>query len=163
MKKIKYILLFVCLAACFSACKKNLGIENFDVEGQFKKDTTAIRAFAIANNIPIVKDPKYNIFYQIIEPGSGDSVEVNGLSSIRVTYTGRLLNGTAFETKSTPTDFVSLGGMITGWQAGIPLIKKKGGKIRLLLPSFYGYGNQPNGPIPANSVLDFDVTLVDIR
>jgi FKBP-type peptidyl-prolyl cis-trans isomerase FkpA len=163
MKKIKYILLFVCLAACFSACKKNLGIENFDVEGQFKRDTTAIRAYAIANKIPVIKDPQYNIFYQILAPGDGADVVVNTLSSIKVTYTGRLLDGTTFETKTTPTDFLSLGGMITGWQAGIPLIKKKGGKIRLLLPSFYGYGNQPNGPIPANSVLDFDVTLIDVK
>lgn len=159
MKKIKYILLFVCLAACFSACKKNLGIEDFDVEGQFTRDTTAIRAFAIANNIPIVKEPKYNIFYQIIEPGSG--AEVNLLSNISVKYTGRLLNGTVFDSKATPTLF-PLNGMITGWQAGIPLIRK-GGKIRLLLPSFYGYGNQARGPIPANSPLDFDIELVDVN
>lgn len=159
MKKINYILLFVCLATCFSACKKDLGIENFDVEGQFKTDTTAIRAFAIANKIPIVKEPKYNIFYQIIEPGSG--AEVNLLSNISVKYTGRLLNGTVFDSKATPTLF-PLNGMITGWQAGIPLIRK-GGKIRLLLPSFYGYGNQARGPIPANSPLDFDIELVDVN
>jgi FKBP-type peptidyl-prolyl cis-trans isomerase FkpA len=159
MKKIKYILLFVCLAACFSACKKNLGIENFDVEGQFKRDTTAIRAYAIANKIPIVKDPKFNIFYQIIEPGSG--AEVNLLSNISVKYTGRLLDGTVFDSSATPTTF-PLSGMISGWQAGIPLIKK-GGKIRLLLPSFYGYGNQPRQRIPANSPLDFDVELIDVN
>ena len=163
MRKIKYLLLFICVAGCVSACKKDLDFENFDVEGQFKKDTTAIRAFAVANNIPVIKDPKYNIFYQILAPGDGADVVVNSLSSIKVTYTGRLLDGTTFETNTTPTDYFSLGGMITGWQAGIPLIKKKGGKIRLLLPSFYGYGNVPNGPIPANSVLDFDVQLVDVK
>jgi FKBP-type peptidyl-prolyl cis-trans isomerase FkpA len=159
MKKIKYILLFVCLAGCFSACKKDYGFEEFDVEGQFKKDTTAIRAFAVANNIPIVKDAKYNFFYQILAPGSGD--EVNGLSTISVIYSGRLLDGTVFDSKTTPATF-SLSTAITGWQAGIPLIKK-GGKIRLLLPSFYGYGNRPNGSIPANSVLDFTVELTDVK
>lgn len=161
MKKIKYILLFVCLAACFSACKKNLGFEDFDVEGQFKKDTTAIRAFAVANNIPIVKDPKYNIFYQIIEPGSG--AEVNQLSNIKFIFSGKLLDGTEFDSSKTPTEqFYPLSGMITGWQAGLPLIKK-GGRIRLLLPSFYGYGNRANDRIPANSPLDFDVTLTDVN
>ncbi|RZK67346.1 MAG: peptidylprolyl isomerase [Pedobacter sp.] len=118
-----------------------------------------MRAFAVANSIPIVKDPKYNFFYQIIAPGSG--AEVNSLSTVSVIYKGRLLNGTVFDFKDTPVNF-DLTGTISGWQAGIPLIKK-GGKIRLLLPSFYGFGNQANGPVPANSVLDFDVELVDVK
>jgi len=160
MKKINYTLLLFCLAICFTACKKDMGFENFDVEGQFKKDTTAIRAFAMANKIPIVKDPKYNIFYQIIEPGSG--AELNNLSTITVNYKGRLLDGSVFdETTKGPVTF-ALNGAISGWQIGIPLIRK-GGKIRLLIPSFYGYGNQARERIPASSVLDFDVELVDVR
>ncbi|MBC7565613.1 MAG: FKBP-type peptidyl-prolyl cis-trans isomerase [Pedobacter sp.] len=159
MKKTKYLLLFICLAIGLAACKKNLGIENFDVEGQFKKDTTAIRAFALANNIPIQKDPKYNIFYQILAQGSG--AEVNGLSTISVIYSGRLLDGTIFDSTTAPATF-PLSNVITGWQAGIPLIRK-GGKIRLLLPSFYGYGNQAYSKIPANSVLDFTVELSDVK
>jgi FKBP-type peptidyl-prolyl cis-trans isomerase FkpA len=133
--------------------------ENFDVEGQFKKDTTAIRAFAVANKIPIVKDPKYNIFYQIIEPGSG--AEINNLSTVIVNYKGRFLDGSSFDQSKAPTN-ISLQNSISGWQIGIPLIRK-GGKIRLLLPSFYGYGNQANERIPANSVLDFDVEIVDVK
>jgi FKBP-type peptidyl-prolyl cis-trans isomerase FkpA len=161
MKKIYYTLLLVCIAIGFTACKKDMGFENFDVEGQFKKDTTAIRAFAVANNIPIVKDPKYNIFYQIIEPGSG--AELNNLSTITVNYKGRLLDGSVFDDTTTkgPVTF-ALNGAISGWQIGIPLIRK-GGKIRLLIPSFYGYGNQARERIPASSVLDFDVELVDVR
>ena len=159
MKKINYTLLLFCLAICFTACKKNLGIENFDVEGQFRKDTTAIRAFAVANNIPIVKDSLSNIFYQIIEPGSGE--KINQLSILSVNYKGKLLDGSVFDEKKTPIP-LQLVNSIGGWQVGIPLIRK-GGKIRLLLPSFYGYGNRANGPIPANSVLDFDVEVVDVK
>ncbi|MES2827613.1 MAG: FKBP-type peptidyl-prolyl cis-trans isomerase [Bacteroidota bacterium] len=155
----KYLILFVCLAGCLTACKKNLGEENFDVEGQFLKDTTAIRAFIKANNIPAVKEPKYGFFYQIITPGAG--VEVNALSNISVKYSGSLLNGVVFDSKTTAVTF-PLSNAITGWQAGIPLIRK-GGKIRLLLPSFYGYGNVASGPIPANSVLDFTVELTDVQ
>ncbi|WP_457288219.1 FKBP-type peptidyl-prolyl cis-trans isomerase [Pedobacter sp. UYP24] len=155
----KYILLFICVAGCLAACKKNLGIENFDVEGQFKKDTTAIRAYITANNIPAIKEPKYGFFYQIFAPGAG--AEVNGLSKISVTYTGNLLNGAQFDVKTTPVTF-PLNEAITGWQAGIPLIKK-GGKIRLFLPSFYSYGNIATGTIPANSVLDFNIELTDVQ
>lgn len=160
MAKMKYLILFVCLAGCLSACKKNLGVEeDFDVEGQFLKDTTAIRAFIKANNIPAIKEPKYGFFYQIITPGAG--TEVNLLSNISVTYTGKLLNGTVFDSKTTAVTF-PLNNAITGWQAGIPLIKK-GGEIRLLLPSFYGYGNITYGPIPANSPLDFNIKLTDVQ
>jgi len=158
MKNMKLILLFICIAGCLSACKKNLGVEDFDVEGQFQKDTTAIRAFAVANNIPIQKDAKYNIFYQILLKGTG--AEVNKLSNVSLTYTGKLLDGTQFA--ATTTALSPLSESLTGWQAGIPLIKK-GGKIRLLLPSFYGYGNIGNTKIPANSVLDYTIELVDVN
>lgn len=159
MAKIKYMILFICVAGCLAACKKNLGIEEFDVEGQFKKDTTAIRAYITANNIPAVKEPKYGFFYQVFTQGAGD--EVNALSNISVIYKGNLLNGAEFDAVTSPVTF-PLNNAITGWQAGIPLIKK-GGKIRLFLPSFYGYGNVANGPIPANSVLDFTIELTDVQ
>ena len=61
--------------------------------------------------------------------------------------------------------------MIRGWQLGIPQVKK-GGIVRLLLPSRYAYGPfaQPqlgkdygltNG-LPASAVLDFEIQLYDI-
>ncbi|RZK83097.1 MAG: peptidylprolyl isomerase [Pedobacter sp.] len=158
MAKIKLLILFFCVAAVFTACKKD-DVEDFDVDGQFTKDTIALRQYAIANNIPVIKDSKYNIFYQIITPGDG--AEVSVLNRISVIYSGRLLNGTVFDSTTTPLTF-PLSQAITGWQAGIPLIKK-GGKIRLLLPSFYAYGNQANQRIPANSPLDFTVELTDVN
>lgn len=159
MTKIKFLILFALVAVAISACKKDLG-EDFDVQAQFTKDTVALRAYAQANNIPIEKDAKYNFFYQIITPGEGE--EVSPVQTISVLYTGRLLNGTIFDSATNAPLTFSLTQAITGWQAGIPLIKK-GGKIRLLLPSFYAYGNQANQRIPANSPLDFTVELTDVK
>ena len=61
--------------------------------------------------------------------------------------------------------------VIRGWRVGIPQIKK-GGVVRLLLPSRYAYGPfaQPElgkaygltDGLPASAVLDFDITLYDI-
>ena len=78
-----------------------------------------------------------------------------------VKYVGKLTNGTIFDQQlTTPISFL-LSGVIFGWQIGMPLIKK-GGTIRLIIPSAYGYGCSDNGPIPAYSILYFEIELVDV-
>ena len=51
---------------------------------------------------------------------------------------------------------------VTVHYIGIPLIKK-GGDITLILPSVLGYGTQGVGSIPPNSVLVFDIQLLDVK
>lgn len=157
MVKIRHFLLLVCIAGCFAACKKADVGEVYDPIPQFKADTTAIRAFVKLNNIPVLKDESSGVFYQIITSGSGSHIYTTA-SSITVDYTGKLLNGTVFDTSgSTPRTF-TLGGLIPGWQIAIPKIQK-GGQIRFFVPSYFGYGNSGQGAVPANAVLDFTVTL----
>lgn len=160
MKKFGFLLLSVVVMAGLASCKKSYN-DNFDYVAQFTSDTTAIRAFVVKNNIPAVKHES-GIFYQIIAPGAG-TIAYNQNTTVTANYRGSLLgNATAFdETKGTPASF-PLGGVIAGWQIGVPLIQK-GGKIRLIIPSYYGYGNVSKGPIPANSILDFDIELVDVK
>lgn len=52
-------------------------------------------------------------------------------------------------------------GLIAGWTQGITLMKK-GGKAKLIIPSKLGYGQNSYGPIKPNSVLIFDITLINI-
>ncbi|TCD12486.1 peptidylprolyl isomerase [Pedobacter frigidisoli] len=164
MVKLKYFLLSILLIACFAACKKDPTLvddDSYDPLPQFKTDTTAIRAFIKTNNIDALKD-NYGIFYKIIEPGTG-SVIYNASTNITADYEGKLLNGTVFDsTKGTPISFV-LGKVIAGWQVGIQKIQK-GGKIRLIIPSYYCYGTAaPSSLVPANSILDFTITLTDVQ
>jgi len=155
MNKLKYLLLLVCVAACFTACKKD-----FNSDKQFRSDTTAIRKFVNENNIPAIKHES-GIFYQIIAPGAG-TVSYTPSTNITSDYEGRLLNGSIFDsTKGTPITF-ALGQVIEGWRIGIPLIQK-GGKIRLIIPSGLGYGNKATGPISENSILDFTITLTNVQ
>ncbi|WP_231427506.1 MULTISPECIES: FKBP-type peptidyl-prolyl cis-trans isomerase [Pedobacter] len=160
MLKFKYILLLLCVIGLFAACKKTDEGEAYDPTPQFKADTAAIGAFVKANNIQGVKDPS-GIFYQIIEPGAG-TITYTTATQITSNYEGKLLNGTVFDsTKGTPIKF-SLGGVISGWQFGIPKIQK-GGRIRLIIPSYYAYGTRsPSSLVPANSILDFNITLTDV-
>jgi len=160
MLKFRYIVMLVCLTGCLAACNKNEAFETYDPAPQFTIDTTAIRAFIKANNIQAVKDQS-GVFYQIIEPGTG-SISYTSNTKVTADYEGRLLNGTVFDSsKGNPITF-TLGGIIAGWQIGIPKIQK-GGKIRLIIPSYYGYGNVAQGTsIPANAILDFNITLTEV-
>lgn len=103
-----------------------------------------------------VKDDR-GFCHIISAPGTG--TRPNLCSSVRVSYTGRLTNGTVFD-QSTSATF-GLSGLITGWQEGIPLIQK-GGSIRLFLPPSLAYGSSATGSIPANSILIFDISLLDV-
>lgn len=157
MKQIKYLMLLLAVAAGFTACKR----DTFDSKAQFTADTTAIRKFVTANNIPVVKD-KFGVFYQIITAGTG-STAFNEKTQVTVDYSGKLLGGSEnFDSSAgTPRTF-TLGGLIAGWQIGIPYIQK-GGKIRLFIPSEFGYGNNGQPGIPANSVLDFTIELTNVQ
>lgn len=104
------------------------------------------------------------IYYEIVKPGSGSTPARS--STITVGYTGKFLNGHIFDQNTSYTR--KLDGLIEGWQIGIPLIKK-GGRIKLVIPSAYGYGCNPakygesDVIIPGNSVLFYDVDLIDVK
>ena len=62
-------------------------------------------------------------------------------------------------TRREPT-ILSLANVISGWQLGIPEFKKEG-KGTLLIPSALAYGSSGRGSIPPNTVLAFDIELLD--
>lgn len=160
MNKILKVLVYTLLVlAVFSACKKE--VKKQDPGIQLAKDTLAIKSYVAVNGLSDVKQySNSGIYYKIIEPGTGTGTYTFS-SVMKVNYTGRLLDGTVFD-KTTGTPFVfSFGQVISGWQAITTI--NKGGKIRLFIPSLYGYKTVPNGSIPANSVLDFDIELVDVQ
>ncbi|WP_019038047.1 peptidylprolyl isomerase [Psychroflexus tropicus] len=90
-------------------------------------------------------------------PSAGDMVKVH--------YTGYLLDGTKFDSsydRNQPLEFaVGTGRVIPGWDEGIMLLKT-GEKAELVIPSELAYGARANGPIPANSILKFEVELVEV-
>ena len=155
--RLKHVLLFCLLiVTAFSACKMDEGISP---EEQLAADEIRIKEFITTNNIPALRH-QTGVYYQILEPGSGN-LEYSTNTMIKAKYTLRLLNGNTIPQSTEPVDF-KLGGVIPGWQIGIPLIQK-GGKIRLIVPSGYAYGRQGQNGIPSNSILDFDIELVDAR
>jgi FKBP-type peptidyl-prolyl cis-trans isomerase FkpA len=143
------IALFVLMGA--GACKKDR-IDQGEIDRQLIKDYLA------ANNLNAEERPS-GLFYIITREGEGEHPDDN--STVTVRYRGYLLNGTVFDqTSDDETISLPLNNLIDGWRIGIPLMKK-GGEATLLLPSALGYGPIALGIIPANSVLVFDIDLVD--
>jgi FKBP-type peptidyl-prolyl cis-trans isomerase FkpA len=155
MRKILPVL-FVSLITFFTiGCFKNNECKSKTPQ----QEQSAMLNYASANGITATAHSS-GLYYQVVNPGSGATPTLN--SRISVKYKGRLMNGTVFDSTSTSAVSFILGGVIPGWQLGIPLIQK-GGSIKLLIPSSLAYGCQGSGPIPSNSVLYFDVDLIDVQ
>ncbi|WP_439240144.1 FKBP-type peptidyl-prolyl cis-trans isomerase [Lonepinella sp. BR2474] len=108
-----------------------------------------------------VKTTESGLVYRIEKAGEG--VAIKPEDTIKVHYTGKLPNGTVFDSsveRGEPVEFV-LNQLIPGWIEGLQLIKK-GGKIELVVPPALGYGDQDMGQIPANSTLHFELEVLDV-
>jgi FKBP-type peptidyl-prolyl cis-trans isomerase len=99
---------------------------------------------------------------EILAPGEG--APPTRTDRVRVHYTGRLLDGTEFDSshsRGKPNDFV-VQQLITGWAAAMPALKP-GGKARFYIPPHLGYGGIKAGKIPPNSALIFEVELLAVN
>jgi FKBP-type peptidyl-prolyl cis-trans isomerase len=111
---------------------------------------------------PDVKSTASGLQYQILTEGSGASPKET--DTVKVHYKGTLLDGTQFDSsyeRKEPAEF-PLKGVIRGWTEGLQLMKV-GGKMRLFVPSDLAYGPQGRPGIPPNSVLIFEVELLEIK
>lgn len=101
--------------------------------------------------------------YMVLRQGAG-ARPMPG-SSVRVNYSGTLLDGTVFDSsyaRGQAAEF-PLGGVIAGWREGLALMPV-GAKYRFWIPGDLAYGAQggPGGTIGPNATLAFDVELLDI-
>ncbi|MBP6456375.1 MAG: FKBP-type peptidyl-prolyl cis-trans isomerase [Chitinophagaceae bacterium] len=141
-----------------------------------KKDEVAIAKYLKDNKIKEVpKRTASGLYYILSKNGTGARPTAG--QNIKANYTGKLLDGTVFDSNTDPKfghvdafGFpVGQGRVIKGWDEGFQLLNK-GAKATLLIPSSLAYGERempgsesnPKG-IPANSVLVFDVELLDIE
>jgi len=102
--------------------------------------------------------------FQDVATGPGP-VAASG-SEVDVHYTGWLPDGKKVDSsrdRGTPLSFrLGSGQVIRGWEEGVAGMRV-GGRRKLVIPAKLGYGAQPVGPIPRNSILVFDVELVGVR
>ena len=138
-----------------SGCLDNDG-DAFDSEEQLAKDIAAIDSYLSQSMLVAEKDVN-GVRMVIQELGTG--LPATTTNTIKVDYVGRVLNNqTPFE-DGTASGLVS--GFIPGWQIALTALPV-GSKATVYIPSKWGYGNQAQGSIPANSILVFDIDFLEI-
>jgi peptidylprolyl isomerase len=123
-----------------------------------------IEKYIADNNLKTITTPS-GLIYVIDEQGTGAKVE-NGKTAY-IHYVGTLLNGSKFDSsrdRGAPFSFVvGTGRVIRGWDEGLPFFNV-GGKGKLIIPPSLGYGARAMGPsLPGNSVLIFDIEVMDVK
>lgn len=147
MKKLVYYLL---LAFVLVSCGKDETSEQID------KDDQIISDYLAENNLTATRDDS-GLYYNITKEGTGG--HPNLTHTIVVDYKGSLLDGTVFD-ESTNAIELPLNNLIVGFQIGASKLRPGGSGI-FYIPSQLGYGDKQVGVIPPNSILIFEIELVE--
>ncbi len=111
---------------------------------------------------PEVKTTASGLQYEVLTEGTGAQPAPG--DQVKVHYTGRLIDGTVFDSsveRGEPATF-GVTQVIPGWVEALQLMKA-GSKWRLHIPSTLAYGPQgAGGVIGPNATLIFDVELLEV-
>ena len=121
-------------------------------------------AFLNANKTAAgVKVTSSGLQYKILGTGKGKAPAA--ASSVTVHYTGKLVDGTVFDSsveRKEPATFM-VNQVIPGWTEALQLMHE-GDKWMLFIPSELGYGERgAGGQIPPNAALIFEVELIKVN
>lgn len=108
-----------------------------------------------------VKTTETGLQYEVITEGKGKKPSKEDV--VKVHYKGTLIDGSEFDSsykRNQPAEF-PVGRVIPGWVEALQLMPV-GSKWKLHIPSELAYGPQGRPKIPPNSVLIFEVELLDI-
>jgi FKBP-type peptidyl-prolyl cis-trans isomerase len=111
---------------------------------------------------PNIKTTSSGLQYEHLSSGKGAKPHLD--ATVVVHYEGKLSTGKIFDSsiqRGTPAEF-GLTQVIPGWTEGLQLMKV-GGKTRFFIPPDLGYGPGGTRGIPPNSVLIFEVELLEIK
>lgn len=157
-----FLLLSGLLVILLSACRKDI-----DTNTQAAIEDAKIQAYIKANNLNMTKDTS-GIYYQIITSNPGPHPALG--DTVKVTYTGQLLNGTTFDTENGVV--FAMTDLVKGAQYGLLKVGTNGqgpyARIKIIIPSRLAYGNTSDATsnegtdvtIPRNSTLMFTFDLM---
>lgn len=150
---------------CYYYCMKKYGLAAilvvtfillFISEGEMKIIDT--------RTTPTLMPLKKNTSLQIVDTVTGTGREIKKGDTITVNYTGKLTDGSIFDSSSEPfTTQIGVGNVIKGWDEGL-IGMKTGGKRTLTIPSDMAYGKAGSPPaIPPDATLIFAIELLEVK
>ncbi|MCJ8290242.1 MAG: FKBP-type peptidyl-prolyl cis-trans isomerase [Crocinitomicaceae bacterium] len=148
----KYFLPVLLVVFALTSCAKK------NAEEQAILDEEIIQQYITDNNLNAVPTGS-GLYYVIDSQGTGDAC--TSASTVTVAYTGSFIDGVEFEQSPAQGVEFSLQQVIKGWTEGIPYFKE-GGVGKLILPSALAYGTSGSASIAPNTVLIFDIELIDV-
>ncbi|MDR2732697.1 MAG: FKBP-type peptidyl-prolyl cis-trans isomerase, partial [Fibromonadaceae bacterium] len=140
-------------------------VAQIEREQKAKENLVAQNEFFEKNKSePGVASTESGLQYITLAQGSGNPAKDG--DTISVHYTGTLLDGTKFDSSLDRNQPLSItlgeGQLIPGWVEMLRLMKK-GDKVKTWIPSKLAYGENGNPVIPGNSLLVFEMELLDIK
>ncbi len=146
------ILLFLLVALTSVHCKKDEEVNQSEIDNEI------ILKYIADNNLD-AQSLGNGLYF--VDELTGTGANPTPASTVKVAYRGYFPSGQVFD-QSNPNGIVfGLNQVIQGWTIGIPSFKE-GGKGVLLIPSALAYGSNARNGIPANSVLIFDIDLIEV-
>jgi len=143
--------------ALTAACSKE---EALDIPSN---PAVEVYAGSLGVSIAAMTKKAEGLYVQDLVVGTGADA-ISG-KTLRMTYSGYLINGTRFDSNvgGSPFSFqLGASQVIAGWDLGIQGMKV-GGRRKLVMGSALGYGRSGSGPIPPNSTLVFDVEVLAVQ
>lgn len=148
----KYLIPFFVILLLNGSCGKKKAVE------QAKTDEAIIVKYTADHNLTATATGT-GLYYVIETTGAG--IHPTSNSQVRVSYKGYFTDGEVFDESTASGIIFGLQEVIKGWTEGIPYFKE-GGSGKLLIPSALAYGEKGTQGIPGNSVLIFDIALIDV-
>ena len=127
--------------------------------------TILLISFSCSNNGSVKKMGNGLIIEDLVV---GDGAEAKDYNKVVVNYTGKLEDGSVFDSSLNPgrgpfTFTLGAGSVIKGWDQGLKEMKV-GGKRKLTIPPDLAYGaNGAGSAVPPNATLIFEVELLEVE
>ena len=166
----KALFLFVALVS-FASCKDDAPsyyITPEQIEAQKKLDEETIRKYFRVNNVDTTKVVRLNSGLYILTKKEGEGDKIKPGQYAEVNYVGMNVNNDVFDSsfRAGKSYTVLVGAVpkqvIAGWDEGLQQMRK-GEEANLYIPSYLGYGMYGSGSIPPNSVLIFEIDVLQVR
>jgi len=112
-----------------------------------------------------------SVYYKVIKEGVGTK-PIYFTSTVRVYYSGWLIDGTLFDSSEPPfdspvtlpvrtADYNYTSGVIDGWTTAL-MYMKEGDRWEVWIPQELAYGASGNSTIPGYSTLRFEIEVVKV-